>query len=1098
MAELMCTLPFRVLLQWILDEHAHDRSVFGIPEALFFLPSREPACATSLYGSRLTTPIGPAAGPHTQLAQNILSAWVCGGRFIELKTVQVMDELEIPRPCIDMEDAGYNVEWSQELRLAESVSEYVKAWALVPVLRRLLGLEGRIPLGTIFNMSVGYNLEGILSDPMQTFMNSLQDASAELAEIRETLGTYPAYADLEVPDQVVNSVTLSTMHGCPPDEIEKIARYLLDERGLHTTVKLNPTLLGKEAVLSILHDRLGFAEIDIPDAVFEHDLQYDRAVELIRSLQRLADRQNLTFGVKLSNTLAIANHRHTLPGDEMYMSGRALFPVTVSLFERLIGEFDGNLNVSFSGGADARNIADLLATGALPITVASDLLKPGGYGRFAQYLEEIELAMTEAGSASLDAFAASRRARLPKMASDAFSSPRYAKAYFSHGLPKTSTPLKPFDCIEPPCVEACAVRQDVPEYAWAIAHGDPDRALATILSRNPLPAVTGYVCTNLCQTRCTRNNYDEPVAIRKLKRFAIEHGDISLDPATKSGHRVAVVGAGPSGLAAAYFLALSGVDVTIFESTLRAGGMLAIAPGFRLPADIVEADIDRIRQLGVAIELDSPVTEPPERLLERGFDGVYIACGYTKDAAPVIDGTDAGGVFGAIEFLDRVARGNAPDLGESVVVVGGGNTAMDAARTAQRLVGRPATVLYRRTRDEMPAEREEIANLLTEGNRLIELVSPVGLISVEGRVSAVECMRNKLGEIDADGRRRPVPIDVSQYPIEATSVILATGQRPNLEFLENSEVRVEPGAGILVNAADGRAADRPIYAGGDVTRGPSTIIAACADARRAAEAICSELRIPFRTVPWEKACLDEDDLTQLKRARAYKSSQTPTSSLPVTDRTAFDLVEQSYTPDAARAEAERCLQCAATCDKCVEVCPNRANLSIDIQPIDVRVPFLQHARGKTTRAGEEQVAIRQPRQIVHIEDFCNGCGNCATFCVHPGDPSRDKPCLFLHRDDYETESERPAFYAVGATLWRKEAGREAVLTQLAEGYRFDAGSVHVEFAEDASIVKATSDEPFEGPFSLRPAVEMIVLFAAIRSSAPHLISAAEALAESDD
>jgi len=1098
MADLMRTLPFPVLLRWILDEHAHARSIFGIPEALFLLPSREPAYATSLYDSRLTTPIGPAAGPHTQLAQNILSAWICGGRFIELKTVQVMDELKIPRPCIDMEDEGYNVEWSQELRLAESVSEYVKAWALVPVLRRLLGLEGRVPFGTIFNMSVGYNLEGILSDPMQRFMGSLQDASEELAEIRETLETYPAYADLEIPNQVVNSVTLSTMHGCPPDEIERIGRHLLDERELHTTIKLNPTLLGKEEVLSILHDRLGFVEIDIPDAVFEHDLQYDRAVELIRSLQALAERRNLTFSVKLSNTLATANHRGVLSGDEMYMSGRALFPVTMTLFERLTREFEENLNVSYSAGADARNVAALLAAGALPITVASDLLKPGGYGRFTQYLQEIERAMKKTDSATLDAFAANRCERLGTAVSDALGSPRYAKSYSSHGLPKTSTPLELFDCIEPPCVEACAVRQDIPEYVWAIAHGDPSRALAAILSRNPLPAVTGYVCTNLCQTRCTRNNYDEPVAIRKLKRFAVEHGTVSLTPAAKNGHRVAVVGAGPSGLAAGYFLALSGIDVTIFESNLRAGGMLAIAPGFRLPPAIVDADIDRIRQLGVTIELDSPVTEPPERLLEQGFDAVYLASGYAKDAQPAIDGVGADGVFGAIEFLDRVARGNAPHLGQSVVVVGGGNTSMDAARTAQRLAIRPVTVLYRRTRSEMPAEPAEIADLLVEGNRLIELASPVRFISVDGHVSAVECIRNKLGEADPDGRRRPIPINESRFRIEATSVILATGQRPHLGFLSHSEVNVRPNAGIMVNASDGRAAHRPIYAGGDVVRGPATIIDACADARRAAEAICCELRVPFRTVPWNRTCLDEADLIQLKRARACKSSQTPTCSLPVRERTGFDLVEQTYAQEAARAEAVRCLQCAATCDKCVEVCPNRANISLDVRPIDIRVPFLQHIDGELTGVSEEQVAIRQRRQIIHIEDFCNACGNCKTFCVHPGDPSLDKPCLFLHRDAYEAESDRPALYAVAETLRRKEAGLEAVLTRIPAGYRFDAGPIHVEFAEDASIVNATSDETFEGSFSLRPAVEMIVLLAGIRSGAPHLLSAAELLAGGDD
>ena len=245
MSEHMQVLPFEVLLDWILKEFETHRSIFGIHESVFHKPLADDPFSSTLFGSRLTTPIGPAAGPHTQLTQNILSAWLTGGRFIELKTVQIMDELDIPRPCIDLADEGYNVEWSQELRLQESVVEYVKAWVLVRILRRLLGFDEREPFGTIFNMSVGYNLEGIMSSPMQQFMNRLENASEDVTSIRSMLRTtYPQFADIEIPEQIVNSVTLSTMHGCPPDEIERIARYMIEDRGLHTTVKLNPTLLG--------------------------------------------------------------------------------------------------------------------------------------------------------------------------------------------------------------------------------------------------------------------------------------------------------------------------------------------------------------------------------------------------------------------------------------------------------------------------------------------------------------------------------------------------------------------------------------------------------------------------------------------------------------------------------------------------------------------------------------------------------------------------------------------------------------------------------------------------------------------------------------
>jgi putative selenate reductase len=379
----MRPLPFADLLEWILEEYEARQTILGIHRTLFYQPQPDDPYAVDLYGRRLGTPIGPAAGPHTQLAQNIACAWLCGGRFIELKTVQVLDELEIPRPCIDAADEGYNVEWSQELALAQSASEYVKAWALIHVLRRLLRVDGHVPFGTVFNVSVGYDLQGIQSPAMTCFLDVLRDASSELDQLRAVLEQqFPQFSNTDIPSCISNNVTLSTMHGCPPEEIESIASYLLRERRLHTTVKLNPTLLGRTKVREILHDKLGYHEIEIPDAAFEHDLQYGRALELIRSLQQVAEEEGLAFGVKLSNTLPVRNNRGVLPGEEMYLSGRALYPVTVSTFHRLMEDL-GSLRASYSAGADALNVTELLACGACPVTVATDLLKPGGYGRLA-------------------------------------------------------------------------------------------------------------------------------------------------------------------------------------------------------------------------------------------------------------------------------------------------------------------------------------------------------------------------------------------------------------------------------------------------------------------------------------------------------------------------------------------------------------------------------------------------------------------------------------------------------------------------------------------------------------------------------------------
>lgn len=1095
MSDRMRVIAFDRLLRWILREYEENESILGIHRSLFYHPSDDSPYGTDdLYGQYLAAPIGPAAGPHTQLAQNIVCAWLSGGRFIELKTVQVMDELEIPRPCIDVADEGYNVEWSQELKLEQSAGEYIKAWALIHVLRRKLGYKGT-RFGTVFNMSVGYDLEGIQSAPMQRFMDSLQDASPEIAEIRGVLRRqFPRYADVEIPAQITNSVTLSTMHGCPPDEIERIARYLLEQRGLHTTVKLNPTLLGREEVLRILHHDLGYREVEIPDAVFEHDLAYDRAVALISALREVACRQRLTFAVKLSNTLAMANHKGVLPGNEMYMSGRALYPVTISLFDRLVHDLESDasagagqkLSVSYSAGVDALNVVTVLACGAQTVTVASDLLKPGGYSRMLQYLERLAAEMESRGTSSLQELSGNRLDALAVAARTARRESRYKRDYHPADLPKVASELGLFDCIVAPCVEQCAVLQDVPEYAWLIARGDVDGALEVILARNPLPGVTGHVCTHLCQTRCTRHNYDQAVAIRALKRHAAERGQAQLrDRAGATGHRVAIVGSGPSGLAAAYHLALSGVQVTILEARDRPGGMLAIAPAFRLPPEVVDADVTRILDLGVDLELSHPVEHPPEDLLESGYDAVYLACGFAKDARLEIEGLEAEGVFSALDLLERVAWGGVPELGQSVLVIGGGNTAMDAARTAQRLTGRPVTVVYRRTREQMPAEEDELEDLLAERNELVELASPRRALVRDGHVVGLECIRNELGAPDETGRRRPVPVEDSAFVVEADAIIVAIGQRPDLAFLDGSTVSLGVDGAIPIDCETGQTCREGVYAGGDVTRGPATIVDACADGRRAAQAICAQLGV----APWvpdvRLPVLSAEDVLRVKRARAQKELQHRPNTLPVAERAAFDLVEQTLTEEAARCEAARCLQCSTLCAKCVEVCPNRANYVYGVAPVSWSVPQLACRDGKVRVVGHEPFEVRQTRQILHLDDLCNECGNCATFCVHEGKPYVDKPRLFFEWDDFRQESDN-AYYVEGKAIWRRESGRTVQLRVQDDTLWYEDTHVSVCLSSTLEARQVTLKEPFRGSRSLRPAAEMAVILEGVGSMLPFL------------
>jgi putative selenate reductase len=990
-----------------------------------------------------------------------------------------------------MEDEGYNVEWSQELKLGQAASEYVNAWVLIHILRRVLGQE-QLPFDTIFNMSVGYNLEGIQSAPMTHFMDQMVDASSELAEIQSILkASYPEFADIAISPRLVNSVTLSTMHGCPPDEIEKIARYLIESRGLHTTVKLNPTLLGKQRVLHILQQDLGYAEIDIPDKVFEHDLQYARAIDLVRSLQQVSASRGLSFGVKLSNTLPVANHRSALPGGEMYMSGRALYPITMNLFAQLDEEFGGDLKVSFSAGADALNVSQILAAGAYPVTVASDLLKPGGYSRMLQYLDAIEADMQRAGAASLEELRKDRRAAVKEAAAEALVNPRYKKGYPGEDLPKVSSGLGFFDCTTAPCSEQCAVCQDIPAYNRLIAQGQPDQAFEVILARNPLPNVTGYVCTQLCRTHCLRSQYDQAVEIRRLKRYAAQQGKVQLHKQPGKGKRVAIIGSGPSGLSAAYFLALNGVDATIFEAKPVPGGMLRMIPSFRLPDEIIQADVERITGLGVRVELSHPVTGAPERLLEEGFAAVYVAAGFQQDAPLEIQGIEGQGVFAALDLLARVRQGEPVDLGSKVLVVGGGDTAMDAARVSGRLSRNPATIVYRRSRQEMPASKDELEGAFEEGAILEELVTPLRVVrDAQGRVTALECLRNRLAEPGPDGRRKPVAIPGSNFQLPADAVVLAVGQLPQLGFMGGSQVAFVKNGSISAQPETGFTGVAHVYAGGDVVDGPDSIIAACADGKRAAQAICADLGIAFQPPFQVMLEVSAEEIEQIKVNRAHKTNTVLPESLPATERGGFALVEPDLTAEQARQEAARCLSCDALCDKCVDVCPNRANRAYALQPVELALPRLAVQDGKLIQTGTQAWRVSQARQIVHIDDFCNECGNCATFCVHQGKPFREKPRIFLQEADYVKE-ERNAFFFQngpdGLTLRRREAGRESRLVASGPQVVYEDERFRLVFSASDFVLKESAlKSAYEGELAPVEAAEMWLVLNGVGPLLPKL------------
>jgi putative selenate reductase len=341
------------------------------------------------------------------MAQNVVLSWLAGARVLELKTVQLEDRLRIPRPCIDMANVGYNVEWSQELRLAQSLREYVKGSMLLDVVR------GRNLLGwstdpgkdaTILDLSVGYELAGIRSEPVRAWLAAMKDARALVEELRREIpDQHRSLRELEYRSLISDQVTLSTFHGCPAPEIEAMALFLMEEMGLNVTVKLNPTLLGRERVEGLLHEALGYTEIETRPEDFARDLAWERALELADRLAERGRALGRGFRIKLANTLVVRNHRSVFPPGErvMYLSGVPLHAITLSLVERFRRARPA-LPISFSAGVDALNFPDCVALGLVPVTACTDLLKTGGYGRLPRYLDNLERRMRSLGVCRLD------------------------------------------------------------------------------------------------------------------------------------------------------------------------------------------------------------------------------------------------------------------------------------------------------------------------------------------------------------------------------------------------------------------------------------------------------------------------------------------------------------------------------------------------------------------------------------------------------------------------------------------------------------------------------------------------------------------------
>lgn len=557
---------------------------------------------------------------------------------------------------------------------------------------------------------------------------------------------------------------------------------------------------------------------------------------------------------------------------------------------------------------------------------------------------------------------------LKKLAKNAISELYYHKEDRENFDQKLNKVLPLTDCVIAPCTASCPIRQDVPDYIRLVGEGRYLEAFELIVTKNPLPFITGTLCNHRCMAACTRNGYDEAVRIREMKLLAAEEAftefiERTETPTIDESVKIAVIGAGPAGLSAGYFLGKNGFAVTVFDRKDEIGGIIEhIAPSFRISQAAIEKDRALVGKMGVKFQLNADDGFDLAELKRVGFKYIFIATGAWRSKPLPLEYCD-GRIFYALQFLETFKKTpDKLDLGSRVAVIGGGNSAMDAARSAKRVAGVEAVyILYRRTQKYMPADREELVAALTEGVQFKELLAPV---SYEDGI--LRCQQMELGAPDPSGRRNPVAVIDKFIDLQVDTVIAAVGEEVETAILVKNGLKLDAKGLIEADPETGETNIPDVFIGGDALRGPATIVEAIADATRFAKTVM--LR-------------EKRGLLNLEKSVHFNIDQQQN-----------EIMQKRgvlLRPSSHEREQKRCLECHVICNLCTEVCPNRANIAVRVQTNSVRWRY----------------------QIIHIDGICNECGNCETFCPYDGAPYKDKLTLYWSQNDFE-ESKNAGFYLV--------------------------------------------------------------------------------------
>ncbi len=498
--------------------------------------------------------------------------------------------------------------------------------------------------------------------------------------------------------------------------------------------------------------------------------------------------------------------------------------------------------------------------------------------------------------------------------------------------------------LSAPCVVACPNYVPAQGYVMAVAKNDIRKAFDLITSSSPLQSVCGYACNHPCETACIRGDVDESIRIKEIKRFVLEHAiekgwTPDLKVAKKNGLKVAVIGSGPSGISTSYYLQLAGYEVTIFEKEEAAGGLLRYGiPRFRLPEEVIDSEIAMVKNLGVTVntsmELGKEITV--SQLKQDGFDAVVLAVGAHQSLSLNVPGEDNQGYYSALDFLDKVQKGENPEIGESVVIIGGGFSAVDAARTSKRLGAKDVFIAYRRTKDEMPATKEEIDEAEEEGVKIMYLVSPKEVKTSNGKIKSIRLVNYVLGEKDSSDRRRPLEVEDTEFNLKTDTIISALGQK--LDHINDQDLaKISENGKIKVDPVTFESDLENIYAVGDASLGASDIISSIASGKRAAAAIDIKLSGENAILQPVNALKEVDRNSILEsKGTAVRASSVRNYTKEAAERVGdFEMYSHPFTEEEAVEEASRCLNCGCGegCMICADLCPQFAIDSVEYKPL---------------------------------------------------------------------------------------------------------------------------------------------------------------------